>query len=87
MPGRLLMLEEWNEFSRTLNLGRVNRIQYEEMKRCFFSGGYAILTRLMKVFTEDREPSDQDMEIMSGLVFELEDFFKKLVEDNKNARV
>lgn len=81
MSKRLLMAEQWNEFSRNILPKNCSEIQRKEMKRAFYAGAQSILFRIIAAFATETEPTDADIQIMLIYIFqELQDFAKLVKE-------
>ena len=74
MPKRLLMLEQWNLFSRALHLEKASSIQRQEMRRAFYAGAGAILFRAIHEVSDESDSTSSEIELVGGLYKELKDF-------------
>lgn len=71
---RLMMAEQWDAFSRALNLSEAPQIQRQEMRRAFYAGAQGILFGVIAVLVPDAAPTIEDLVIMTDLSRELSDF-------------
>ncbi len=77
-----LLQKEWRDYElRVLPLG-APEVQRIETRRAFYAGAQALLSGLLSRFTDDREPTAEDMEVMDGVQAELRQF----CEDVKQGR-
>ena len=77
-----LMAEAWRAYEHRVIPIAATRVQRQEMRRAFYAGAQALLTGLLSRFTEDREPTEQDMRLMAEVERELQQF----VGDVRNGR-
>lgn len=61
-------------------------VQIDEMKRCFFAGAFALLTRLMTFTDPGRKVTRNDMQMITEINLELKEFFQKIVQEADFAR-
>jgi hypothetical protein len=81
-PKRLLMAEQWDQFSRLIGLYDKPATQRREMRRAFYAGAECILFRVIASFAPEAEPTAEDLAIMQGVQDELVEF----AEQMKNGR-
>lgn len=74
MPRRLLMAEQWDQFSRAIFRDGTPATQRREMKRAFYAGAQAILFKVISAFAPEEEVTDADLQIMTDLQTELNEF-------------
>lgn len=68
---------EWQEFiSSVLNGKTITKIQYQEMRKCFFYG----FTRLLRIMTEEsRDLSEEQIDLaIEELMIEANEFVREL---------
>ena len=70
---RLLMAEQWDQFSRLL-LASASPIQKREMRRAFYAGGQAIMFKIIASLAPESEPTADDLTMMDDLQQELNAF-------------
>lgn len=70
------MAEQWSEFSIVLKLKDFPEDQRREMRRAFYAGAQAILFKIIQVLAPEAEPTEDDLQMMSDLHQELQDFAK-----------
>lgn len=73
-PRRLLMAEQWDQFARAVLSEGTPSIQRQEMRRAFYAGAESILFRVIQAFAPESEPTQADLQVMSDLHKELENF-------------
>lgn len=77
---RRLMAEQWDQFARAVFTGDgYSAVQKEEMRKAFYAGAEAILFRIIQVLAPESEPTEADLQIMSDLNEELQDFGKSVL--------
>lgn len=69
-----LVQDQWETFARRVMPVGVSAVQYKEMRRAFYSGVEAHLKIMTKILGPGQEPTESDMQIMDGILKELEDF-------------
>ena len=76
------LLEEWNKLSQALQFRELNCPPelVEHFKHTFFSGAFALYTRMMKMLDpEDKgEPTESELNFMKNVDAELTTYFKRL---------
>lgn len=77
---RQLMAEQWNEFARKVIPKDASPVQRQEMRRAFYAGAQSILFRVISAFAPETEPTEADLQIMSDVNQELEDFAQAVKE-------
>jgi hypothetical protein len=77
---RQLMAEQWNEFSRKVFNDSHGAAQRREMRRAFYAGAESILFRVIQEFAPESEPTDADLQMMTDLHQELQDFAKAVIQ-------
>lgn len=71
---RLLMAEQWDQFSRAYMPSNANALQKREMRRAFYAGGQAIMFKIITALAPDSEPTEEDLKLMDDLHQELNAF-------------
>jgi hypothetical protein len=75
MPRRLLMAEQWDQFSRALGLENTSPTQQREMKRAFYGGAESIMFRVViPTLSPGRDVTEADLQVMRDLDSELREF-------------
>ncbi len=74
MTKRLMVAEQWDQFSRAVFNAGTPPIQRKEMRRAFYAGAEMVLVKIMGAISPGDEPTDSDLEIMSSIHGELRDF-------------
>lgn len=70
-----MIQQEWLDFSAdTLDPD----IDLQEMRRAFFTGAQCLLNLVFRNLSPDREPTREDIVIMTNLHTELQQFYKDL---------
>ena len=62
---------EWKEFHEKVVPKTAGPVQIEETRKAFYSGALAVISLLSKMFTSDREVTEQDMDDYEVLVSEV----------------
>ena len=70
------MVEQWDQFARVVLPADVSPTQRQEMRRAFYAGGQAIMFRVIESLAPDDEPTEEDLQVMTDLHDELQDFGK-----------
>lgn len=73
---RQLMAEQWDQFARGVLAPDAPAIQRKEMRRAFYAGAQSILFRVIEAFAPESEPTEADLQVMTDLHEELQDFAK-----------
>lgn len=68
------MAEQWDEFARRVLPPDVHATQRQEMRRAFYAGAQGILFRVIATFAPESEPTASDLQLMTDLDQELQDF-------------
>lgn len=80
---RLLMAEQWDLYARTVLPKDAPHVQKLETRRAFYSGAQAILFRVIQAFSPESEPSEADLQVMTDLHEELQDFARAIAEGKR----
>ncbi len=76
MMKRQYINEEWNEYARQVLPANCGTTQRTEMRRAFFAGAGSIVFRMLNGITEDREPTEADLQMMADIRDELRAYAK-----------
>jgi hypothetical protein len=71
---RHLMAEQWAKFAVAVLPQDASVIQRREMKRAFYAGAQAIMFKVIAALAPEEEPTEADLQMMSDLEQELQDF-------------
>jgi hypothetical protein len=74
MTRRLRMQELWNQFRVLVIHKDAPDDQLREMRRAFYAGADAIFNKVIFGLTPGEEPQPEDIQVLSDLKSELEDF-------------
>lgn len=77
---RQRILEEWNSFSRALNLEKASPVQRVEMQKAFFSGAMALFALIMNILEPGADPTDKDLQVMDEIFQEMKNYPKRVVD-------
>jgi biotin synthase-like enzyme len=81
MIKRRMVAEKWDEFARAAFRGRhIQSMQRREMRRAFYAGADSVLFGVVVALTPDREPTDQDVQLLEDLHDELREFAQLMKE-------
>lgn len=72
---RLLVAEQWDQFSRAIMPKDAPSDQRREMRRAFYAGAQAVLFGVIVAMAPEEEVTDSDMAALQGVQDELKDFF------------
>lgn len=79
-PKRQLILEGWIEYSTKIIPKNAERTQRIETKRAFYAGASHLFYAINSVLTEDREPTEEDLQNMQNIYEELEKWLERIKE-------
>lgn len=85
MPRRQHILEEWNYLASKAIPPEVGALQRKEMEKSFFSGAFALYTRLMRLIDSGPETTKKDLDMMKDIDHELRSYFEKLKREGNNG--
>ena len=71
---RMRLLEQWNSYSRHVMPRDASAVQNQECKRAFYAGAQALMRVMMGGITEAPGETADEMQMMSDLQDELEEF-------------
>jgi hypothetical protein len=71
---RMLMAEQWDQFARAVLPKGCSIEQRTEIRRAFYAGAAGILFRVITVFAPENDVTDDDLQIMTDLRDELDQF-------------
>lgn len=74
MPRKQSLADQWEDFSLRVGLHMVSSTQRKEMRRAFYAGAASLLTAMMVGFTEDHEPTAEDLAYMDSIHMEMMQF-------------
>lgn len=77
---RLLMAEQWDQFSRSVLPPDAPQDQRREMRRAFYAGAQGVLFRVIEKFAPESEPTEEDLQIMQDVHEELQEFAKLVAQ-------
>ncbi len=77
-----IIQEEFDRFCLQC-FGNVSHQQYIDLRRTFFGGAAAVLTRAMNQLSPGDEPTDDDLEMMRSINREFEEFGKAVLRGEK----
>ncbi len=71
---RQLMAEQWDSFARAVLPKDAPAVQRQEMRRAFYAGAQGILHGVIMALAPEKEPTEDDLEMMANLERELSEF-------------
>ena len=71
---RMLMAEQWDQFSREVLPKGCSIEQRTEMRRAFYAGAKGILFRAIMAFVPENDITDNHRQIITDLLDELDQF-------------
>ena len=74
MSKRMLMAEQWDHFARAVLAEGTSPIQRREMRRAFYAGAQGMFHGVIVALTLGHGPTDADVDLLQGVVSELNDF-------------
>lgn len=77
---RLRVLEEWNKFSQAVLPKDCSALQRKEMRVAFYGGATAMFHGLLLRLDPGNDATDGDLETMSAIGKELDEFAKTVAE-------
>lgn len=72
----------WRDYAERVVPTGAPPIQMQETKRAFYAGAIALWSTIIKSLDADSEPTDADMERMSAINDELQEFVDSLAEES-----
>jgi len=71
-----LIEAEWISLAKAIKISeRDDPVQYQETRRAFFSGAFALFHTIMKILDPGTEPTEKDLLQMDAIDQELQQFF------------
>jgi hypothetical protein len=71
-----LIETQWRSLAKATGISeKDNPVQYQEMRRGFFSGAFALLQSIISVLEPGDEPTDKDLAQMDAIDQEITQFF------------
>lgn len=74
---------EWQEFRYQVIPKTASRIQVSETKKAFYSGAIAIISLTSRMFSSDKEVTEQDINDYETLVNEIVDTCKSFAREHE----
>ena len=74
---RQRLMEQWNNFSRKLELHKASDVQRIEMQKAFFAGAIGLFSLIMNILDPGTEPTEKDLAVMSEIADELKNYPKQ----------
>jgi hypothetical protein len=74
MPKRLSLANQWTTFELKTGVANTSDIQRQEMRRAFYGGAASLMDAMMLGFSEDSEPTEEDLQYMDSIAKELKKF-------------
>jgi hypothetical protein len=64
----------WLQYRNAVIPREAHAVQLQECRRAFYAGAHALITELIRLFDQDREPTPADLALMSAIDAELTEF-------------
>jgi hypothetical protein len=71
---------EWKDYRASVMPPDAGPVQVQECRRAFYAGAQAFFTRAMAGLTPGPEPAAEDLQMMSDLSAELQQFYRDVKE-------
>jgi hypothetical protein len=73
------LAEQWTEFELSTGVAATSVVQRTEMRRAFYAGAASFLDAMMRGFTQNTEPEQEDYDYLNSLTDEMEQFGRDII--------